>query len=416
MVEYSTLGAGVVVKDISYTDYKKKSDVHGTVLYPATMIAPVQHDFLKAIMTEEHIESVFDPFFGSGTSLYEAMLIDNEVELVGCDINPLAYLITETKLKGIDSECIDEDIAQLETCMNSVHPDNYTFLNIDKWFRADIANDLRIIRQSIMAIENKKNRKYFWCMLSDIIRKYSNSRSSTYKLHVKEKSKITGMGNNIGEDFLKSVLENRYFFYEYSDNTELYKEDILSVIPRFPDIRFDISVTSPPYGDNATTVTYGQFSSLPLRWIDPKDLCLEGWELDNFSIIDSKSIGGLVKETCLDRQQMKILKPYISEISAPKQKKVYLFFDDYFKFLNQLCRVTKKYMVLTLGNRRVDNKLIDLTDITFQYLEMKGFANVSKASRKIPLKRIPRTTSSVNDESVLSMNEEYVLVHKRKEA
>ena len=57
-----------------------------------------------------------------------------------------------------------------------------------------------------------------------------------------------------------------------------------------------ISITSPPYGDNATTVTYGQFSSLSLRWIDPKDLCLEGWELDNYSIIDSKSMGGTVKD------------------------------------------------------------------------------------------------------------------------
>ena len=123
-----------------------------------------------------------------------------------------------------------------------------------------------------------------------------------------------------------------------------------------------ISITSPPYGDNATTVTYGQFSSLSLRWIDPKDLCLEGWELDNYSIIDSKSMGGTVKDICLNMQHMKILEQYITGITVPKQKKVYVFFDDYFNFLNQLCRVTKKYLVLTLGNRRVDKKLIDLKE------------------------------------------------------
>lgn len=402
-----------MVKDISYKDYKKKSDVHGTVLYPATMIAPVQHDFLKSIMADEQIDSIFDPFFGSGTSLYEAMLLDSNVKLVGCDINPLAFLITETKLRGIDTEYIDKDIKQLEDYINTFQPDNYTFFNIDKWFREDIANDLRIIRQSIMTIDNEKNRKYFWCMLSDVIRKYSNSRSSTYKLHIKDKDKINGMENHICEEFLKSVDENRYFYYQCSKHIELYKEDILSIISHFKDNKFDISITSPPYGDNATTVTYGQFSSLSLRWIDPKDLCLEGWELDNYSIIDSKSMGGTVKDICLNMQQMKILEPYITGITVPKQKKVYLFFDDYFNFLNQLCRVTKKYLVLTLGNRRVDNKLIDLTDITFQYLEMNGFVNISIASREIPKKRIPRTTSSVKDESVPSMNEEYVLVHKK---
>lgn len=403
-----------MVKDISYIDYKKKSDVHGTVLYPATMIAPVQHDFLKAIMTEEHIESIFDPFFGSGTSLYEAMLIDNNVKLVGCDINPLAYLITETKLRGIDTECIDENIAQLQDCMNTFYADNYSFFNIDKWFRVDIANDLRIIRRSIMTIDNEKNRKYFWCMLSDVIRKYSNSRSSTYKLHIKEEDKINSMENNVSSDFLKSINENRYYFYHYSNNVELYKADTLSIIAHLIDNTFDISITSPPYGDNATTVTYGQFSSLSLRWIDPKDLCLEGWELDNYSIIDSKSMGGVVKDVCLNAQQMNILMPYISEVVSSKQRKIHLFFDDYFKFLDELCRVTSTYIVLTLGNRRVDNKLIDLADITFQYLEMNGFANISKASRKIPQKRIPRMTSSVRNKSVLSMNEEYVLVHKKK--
>jgi hypothetical protein len=403
-----------MVKDISYKDYKKKSDIHGTILYPATMIAPVQHDFLTAIMTSESIESVFDPFFGSGTSLYEAMLVDDRVKLVGCDINPLAYLITEAKLKGIDTDYIDENIDQLQEKIATIDADEYTFTSIDKWFREDIANDLRIIRQSIMSIENEKNRKYFWCMLSDIVRRFSNSRSSTYKLHIKEKDRIDCMENIVKEAFLKSVNENQYFFNHHSDNIELYKQDILLKISEFVDNKFDISITSPPYGDNATTVTYGQFSSLSLKWIDTKDLHLEGWELENYSIIDSKSLGGIVRDVCLNEQQANILKPYLSEIAESKQRKVFLFFEDYFKFLDELCRVTKKYIVMTLGNRRVDNKLINLTDITYQYLDMKDFTNISKATRKIPQKRMPQTTSSVRDESVSSMNEEYVLVHKRR--
>jgi len=403
-----------MVKDISYKDYKKKSDIHGTILYPATMIAPVQHDFLTAIMTSESIESVFDPFFGSGTSLYEAMLVDDCVKLVGCDINPLAYLITETKLKGIDNDYIDENIEQLQEKIATIDADQYTFANIDKWFREDIANDLRIIRLSIISIENENNRKYFWCMLTDIIRRFSNSRSSTYKLHIKEKDRIDCMENIVIDAFLKSVNENQYFFNHHSDNIELYKQDTLLKIPEFVDNKFDISITSPPYGENATTVTYGQFSSLSLKWIDTKDLHLEGWELENYSIIDSKSLGGVVREVCLNEQQANILKPYLSEIAESKHRKVILFFEDYFRFLDELCRVTKKYIVMTLGNRRVDNKLINLTDITCQYLEMKDFTNISKATRKIPQKRMPRTTSSVRDESVSSMNEEYVLVHKRR--
>ena len=36
-----------------------------------------------------------------------------------------------------------------------------------------------------------------------------------------------------------------------------------------PDVgAHDLIVTSPPYGDNNTTVPYGQYSYLPLQWID----------------------------------------------------------------------------------------------------------------------------------------------------
>lgn len=402
-----------MIKDITYKDYSKKSDIHGTVLYPATMIAPVQNDFLNKIMSTESIESIFDPFYGSGTSLYEAMLINNKVRLVGCDINPLAHLITETKLNGININSIENDIKELELCIEQIKADDFTFDNIDKWFRMDVADDLRIIRLSVMVIENERNRKYFWCMLSDIIRRYSNTRSSTYKLHIKEQQHIDNMENNVISDFLKSIHENIYFYNKNGKNIELYKEDTLLKMLEFKNGVFDISITSPPYGDNQTTVTYGQFSSLALKWIDSKDLKLEGWELNNYSIIDSNSMGGSVKPILLNKEKLEILNPYTSKIGDSKQRKVLLFFNDYFRFLDELCRVTDKYIVMTLGNRRVDNKLINLTRITSDYLELKGFRNESKISRRIPNKRMPRRTSSVNNKSVSSMNKEYVIVHKK---
>ena len=34
-------------KNKMYTDYKKRLDIHGTVLYPAMMVAPVQEDILE---------------------------------------------------------------------------------------------------------------------------------------------------------------------------------------------------------------------------------------------------------------------------------------------------------------------------------------------------------------------------------
>ena len=68
-----------MLKDVSYRDYKKKNDIHGTVLYPGVMVAPVQKDILEKLIDKDNMTSVFDPFHGSGTALYESLEICNNV-------------------------------------------------------------------------------------------------------------------------------------------------------------------------------------------------------------------------------------------------------------------------------------------------------------------------------------------------
>lgn len=400
-----------MIGDISFRDYKK-NDIHGLALYPATMVAPVQNILLQELLKTDEISSVFDPFYGSGTALYEALELSPNIKLIGCDINPLAYLITAVKLQGVTKN-IESDIKKLKNYLNDVQVDDFSFHNMNKWFRSDIIDSLKKIRQSIMRIKSKKNRLYFWSILSTYIRKYSNTRSSTYKLHTKDAESIQRMKNNLIDDFLNGIEQNITKFTISSSNVKLYKNDALKQLIKFKKDSIDLSISSPPYGDNATTVPYGQFSSLALHWIDKKDLAFDGWELDSYSAIDRKSLGGVYKGSIENEMGNLLLQPYLDKISFSKQKKVISFFRDYFLFLDELCRVTKKYIVLTLGNRTVDGVNINLTSITQEYLEYKNFRNIYESNRDIPNKRIPRLTSKVNNKSVLSMNKEYVIIHRR---
>jgi len=397
--------------DISFRNYKK-NDIHGLAIYPATMVAPVQNIILQELLKSEDIYSVLDPFFGSGTALYEALELSPKIKLIGCDINPLAHLITKVKLQGITKN-IKNDLEKLKYYLDNIQIDNYSFHNMNKWFRSDIIDSLKKIRQSIMLIESKKNRLYFWSILSTFIRKYSNTRSSTYKLHIKDIDSIQRMKNNLIDDFLTSVEQNISKFTISSSNVKLYKKDSLKQLTKFKDNSIDLSISSPPYGDNATTVPYGQFSSLALHWIDKKDLAFDGWELNNYSAIDRKSLGGCYKGSIENKIGNLLLQPFLDNISKSKQKKVISFFRDYFLFLDELCRVTKKYIVLILGNRTVDGVNINLTSITQKYLEHKNFRNIYECDRDIPNKRIPRLTSKVNNNPVFSMNKEFVIIHKK---
>ncbi len=401
-----------MIEDISFKQYKKKSDIHGTSLYPAVMVAPVQKAILNDLIAKDSIRTVFDPFHGSGTALYECAEISKEISLTGCDINPLANLITKVKLQGVD-ENFKRDFAQLKESISHMdHGEPYEFINIHKWFKTEIIESLQILRTAIIQVQNDKNRLFFWYILCDIIRRYSNTRSSTYKLHKRDDEAIIRIENKVIPDFLASAEKSSPKFCNCVDHFTLFKCDVIEQLKKFEDNCFDITITSPPYGDNSTTVPYGQFSMLALFWIDKKDLELEGWELENYSIIDSKSIGGCKSNSNLREQDIQLITPYLNKITEAKHKKVIRFFSDYFDVLRSICRVTNKYIVLTLGNRTVDRVKINLNDITRQFLEKNGFTLFQLYEREIPNKRTPPKTSKVYNKPVESMNSEFVSIYR----
>lgn len=402
------------MRDISYKDYNRRNDIHGTVLYPAVMIAPVQKEILAGLIDTSKAIKVIDPFHGSGIALYESSAISQNVELFGCDINPLANLITKVKLQGVSAN-ITSDIEELEVLIKSIKDITlHTFPNIAKWYREDVVFSMSILKQAISCIENTKNRQYFWYCLIDIARKYSNTRSSTYKLHTKEKGKINNFENFVIRDYIAIVKKNYTWFLNCNNVFTLEKKDTLTCLQAYTENQFDICVTSPPYGDNATTVPYGQFSMLALHWIDDRDLELEGWEKGNYSSIDSRSLGGPRQHTELQFETSDpLVAPLLNRISEKKQLKVIRFFRGYFEFLEQVSRITREYVIITLGNRTVDGVSIDLTTITKTYLERRGYNLIEVSKRDIQSKRMPKLVSQVNKKPVSSMNEEFVLVMQK---
>jgi site-specific DNA-methyltransferase (cytosine-N4-specific) len=402
-----------------YIEYKKTDDIHGTVLYPAVMIAPMQRDVLRAYIDDNSNKTILDPFCGSGTALYEAAETSSRVKLYGSDINPLAILISRVKLQGV-SNSIERDLdairERLVTYSNNVEV--HSFNKIEKWFQPDIIKSLSSIRASIMLVSNRRNRLFFWYMLVDIIRKYCNSRSSTYKLHMRAQGQIDRIENNVINDYLeKASTEYVFFRHDYSSRIDLNQGDSIAYLKGCAENSFDICITSPPYGENRTTVPYGQYSLLALKWIDEKDLSLEGWELEGCSAIDSRSLGGPRHTfSLIDTMLEKEISETIRTIRVDKQLKVKRFLSGYFSFLNEIARVTKETLVFTLGNRTVDGKCINLTSITKEYLKNKGFLVATESARVIPFKRTPANVSQVNGSAVSSMNEEFLLIMEKSDA
>ncbi|CCZ84962.1 modification methylase [Firmicutes bacterium CAG:631] len=402
---------------LTFKNYKNNG-LNSIALYPAMMIDEMQKCILEEVLKiydkKENLV-LLDPFHGAGTSL----LIAKELGLhqIGFDINPLANLIAKTKLYNYDNSVFEDKNKLFAILDSDIEYENHSFEKIEKWFRKDIIKSLSKVRMSIIKIENKKNRLLFWTIFSNIVRKYSNSRSSTFKLHIKEQSKIDSMENKVVDDFKKEI-ENALQKISYStDNnitTNLYCGDSLNLLDIIDENSIDIICTSPPYGDNSTTVTYGQFSSLALRWILREDLDSSVDKVDyNYSSIDNLSLGGKKRNSILN---LKCASSYIDSLSKSKKQKVINFVTDYVDIFSKLSTKIKKggFMILTVGNRKVDNKLFPFVKVNDELAKLFGFVKIIEKRRDILNKRIAKKISKVNSTSVESMSEEYILIYKKE--
>lgn len=400
-----------------YWDFSEYRHANPLVRYPAVMVAPMQACILKEItVTSDDIQTVLDPFCGSGTVLCEAQKLG--LNVIGFDINPLATLISRVSLEGLPANDTQASIislnARLTLLLGNVLP--FSFKNINKWFNDDVILSLSVIRQAIIDEPNDRIRRFFWCCFAETVKKYSNTRTSTFKLHIKEQEKIDSLIDDSIEYF-KQHVQGNYLKY-IKDSTSIISitcGDSKELIDNLCANSVDLICTSPPYGDNQTTVTYGQFSILPLLWIDKKDLSI--WDskiLNTFSAIDTMSLGG---SAISKNKEYPDYSNFISNITLEKRKKVIRFLYDYEVIFSKLAHTLKpgKLMVLTLGNRRVDNVEIPFDKFNDMLAQKYGLELDSTITRNIVGKRMPARVSNIKDHgSVNSMSKEYVKIYRKE--
>jgi len=405
-----------------YWDFKtsKNEGIHKIANYPAAMVAPMQRELLQLLVNEnKNYRSMLDPFHGSGVTLVEGQEVG--LEVFGIDINPYAHIISLAKLEKYNPQLVE--LANINILVNITGLkenggwEPHSFDNISKWFRKDIIEDLSILRTAIRREQNATIRHYYWLCFGEIVKKYSNTRTSTFKLHIKEQEKIDGMENNVIKDFETKIKETYGLIgYPALGNFHLKCGDSNSIMKQMKNESFDIICTSPPYGDNSTTVTYGQFSTLQLLWIDENDFDYDVSCIENYSRLDSLSLGGTLSKGNAFHYSV-ILSKYVAKLSPHKRKKILQFYADYENSFRQMVRLLKVdgRMVLTVGNRKVDGIEFPFSEINKELAKYYGMNVEYVLMRNIINKRMPQKVSKLSDgNSVESMSKEIILLLKKE--
>lgn len=400
-------------KEWRMTGKEARPGLHGIIRYPAMMVPSMQGDILDAIINVKgHDFLVIDPFVGSGTTMTEALA--RGLDFTGVDINPLAILVCEAKAeidRGVD---ISGSFAKLYTHLlrDSGNLVDVDFPGRDKWFSVEAAVNISRIRRAIQAIQNQTIRKLLWVVLADTIRVSSNSRTSTYKLHIREAGNSPDP-NKIIPHFIASVkllIERERSYRDLlgsrsrKPQAKLICGDLRSAALSKSRTRSNIVITSPPYGDNQTTIPYGQYSYLALQWIDALDLPSDASEImrRNSHSLDSASLGGKVANAARSDEVMEIsqsLRDFRKQADAlgkvRETRKVLAFMQDYFDALKKIRPSTSggTYWVFTTGNRRAAGLTVPFDRINEDFAEYFGGRIIASIQRELPVKRMPAKNS-----------------------
>lgn len=412
----------------------RSENLHRLFMYPAMMVPATQYVVIQAVAdTLPQGAWAMDPFMGSGTSLMSCMEFGFNV--YGQDINPFAVMLTQAKVERYDlvqlKDVCRKVISQISK--DSCDTVDVTFTNIDKWFNKDVQIALSKIRRAIQSVEQQPIRRFLWVVMSEVIRTGSNDRTSTFKLHRRSEEDIKKRNVNVTKEFSTLVLRgiedievywNKVVSENQGRNVDLEvekdiqwgntKDDVLS------QVKFDLLVSSPPYGDNHTTVTYGQTSYLPLQWIDPRDLSCSFDYVKTTQEIDRQSLGGIInrKELLATIESVyghtPTLKSFFESLPAEEKGKYYKtlsFISDFDSSLDKIVTSMKDdaFYIWTIGNRFVGGREIPNDQILVELMESRGIMLFERAERQILNKKQARKNSCSQ-----TMEKEHILIFLKK--
>ena len=208
---------------------------------------------------------------------------------------------------------------------------------------------------------------------------------------------------------------------ESETNTECRVFDTNSVnqtvFPSAPDEGYDLVVTSPPYGDSATTVAYSQFSWFSNTWL--------GLDRRSHVKLASEMMGGNAKSLNTNRSEevKKLGFPTIDNAIAKMEdgfaSKNYVFYRDYLQSIRNVAHNVKRggFVCYVVGNRTSGEENMRMDLFTKWAFEKYGFKPRKIKERIIPNTRMPGKIAVIDEgvkRTISTMNKELIVVCQKK--
>lgn len=393
------------------------SAIHRVHWYPAKFPPALVQKSIKYFEDKGmQIDTIADCFCGCGTTSFESNRLG--YNFWGCDINPVATLITRVKTNVYDIDVLKaffSKIVSAYSCSNKVMENPY--INNERicyWFDEKHIQELNILLTIIRDFGLEKNYEdFFLCAFSNILRLCSRWLMKSIKPQIdplKKSPQVIDAFVSQVEMMIKALIES---------STKRQNKSIVINTDNFVNMKVesglaDLIITSPPYVTSYEYADLHQLSTLWLGYVQDYRELRKGTvgsryfsNLEEFKNYPINDIGKNILEKLIVCQKNKF-------------KEISKYFIDMDKAVsNMYCILKPKGGVsLVIGNTEYGGVYIDNASYIAESMRNAGFQEINIEKREIRNKiltsyRDKRGKFSRQSSGKKVYNEEFIITARK---
>jgi len=380
--------------------------------YPATMLPQIGIKLFEDL--DLRPSSMLDPYCGTGSS-FVAGLENGVKSFYGADINPLARLISTVRFTLIDQDDINhmkQTIKELIATEQIASPSKcrQLFKNQSYWFSQQVLDDIYMLSEIIAKATGggiSSSKQLVDLAFVNAIRSASYVRKGEFKRYRMTPKQIAKFKPDMIELFLKHfdsiILSYEQHYLQHAKEITVSINDEINNLEKY-----DVVLTSPPYGDSKTTVAYGEFSRFANEY-------LAGF--NDVGNMDRLMMGGINHHRQFHSEVIDRLMLSLKPRDEKRSQAVYSFYSDLAHSISDVSdRVNENgTAIYVVGNRRVCGEIMPTDQFIAEQLELNGLRHEITIERLLSAKAMPilNAPSNVIGEKQTTMNKEYIVIAKK---
>ena len=372
---------------------------HGLHTYVAAMVPALARQLIDAYAPEHG--TVLDPFCGGGAVLVESVRSGRAA--LGNDINALAVLVARAKTAYLPAPAIRAAGQRILAQAEKYDGPALQFAKsdfVEYWFKEYMFAPLTGLRVAIDDIPDLTLRNLFRALFSATVRSVSLTHRNEVRLRRMTPDQIAAFNPDIFGVFRRyaDLAEQRVPALPPGAAASVAHGDTRSM--PFADNAADTIVCSPPYGDERNGGNYTQFAKNMLYWL--------GYERDDIRAAKNRSLGWGKQPRAVPPSRT--LCDALDRLAdnARSVREAIAFYADYYNALQEMARVTRRHIVIVIGNRVLNRQVLDNGQITADLMASIGIPLATCHFRKLPTKRLPQMR-----EAGAAIDRETILVFRK---